>query len=136
MAYALWLLTFFPHHHHNYGRLANLKDHFWCPLFHLIKQFNWATVFYCETILIRGDQCSRIVKNVLVRWDVFSWVTGLLQYNTGQFITLLKIRRDALLWVTLNPRNPQTSATNDDDSTVSSAETPYRLVRIVEPAMN
>ena len=33
-----------------------------------------------------GGQCLWIFKNVLVRWDVISWVTVLLHYNEGQFI--------------------------------------------------
>lgn len=33
-----------------------------------------------------GGQCLWIFKNVLVRWDVISWVTVLWHYNEGQFI--------------------------------------------------
>ena len=33
-----------------------------------------------------GGQCLWILKNVLVRWDVISWVTVLWHYNEGQFI--------------------------------------------------
>ena len=33
---------------------------------------------YCEIVLIREGQCSWIVKNLLVRLGVISWVTGLL----------------------------------------------------------
>ena len=61
---------------------------------------------YCGLMLIRGDQCLWIVKILLVlaRGDVISWVIGLLHYNyTGQFITLLNVRRDVNSLVRVTP---------------------------------
>ena len=71
---------------------------------------------------IRGDQCLWIVKILLVlaRGDVISWVIGLLHYNyTGQFITLLNVRRDVNSWVRVTPEILEhRSPTNSKDRTV------------------
>lgn len=58
---------------------------------HLLKVMD---SFHCGIIPIRGDQWSWIVKSLLVRGHGISWATGLLQYNAGQFITLLNVRSD------------------------------------------
>ena len=63
-----------------------------------------------------------------VGMSVSNWFVAV-QDRTIHFLENIRGGKD-------NPRNPQTSPTIDDDSTVSSAETQYRPVRIVEPAMN
>ena len=47
---------------------------------------------YRGITIIRGCQCSRIVKILLVRENVMSWVSGLLHNNARQFITLFNVR--------------------------------------------
>ena len=42
-------------------------------------------------ILIPGGQCLLIVKMLLDCMEVISRITGLVQYNARQFITLLKV---------------------------------------------
>ena len=54
---------------------------------------------YCGIILIGESQCLWIVKILLVRGDVISWVTGLRHYNLRPFITSLNVRGDINLWV-------------------------------------
>ena len=53
-----------------------------------------------ESFLFVGGQYSWIVKTLLVRGDVNSWVTGLLHYNARQFSTLLDVHGDVNSWVT------------------------------------
>ena len=46
-------------------------------------------------MLIRGEQCSWIiVKNLLIRRDVISSVTGVLHYNARHYIYMVKVRVD------------------------------------------
>ena len=54
---------------------------------------------YRGITIIHGCQCSRIVKILLVRENVMSWVPGLLHYNARQFITLFNVREDVNSWV-------------------------------------
>ena len=56
-------------------------------------------VYYCEIILIHWGQCAWIVEYLLVCGDVSSWVTGLLNYNARQSITLLNICWEVNSWV-------------------------------------
>ena len=56
-------------------------------------------VYYCEIILIHWGQCAWIVEFLLVCGDVSSWVTGLLDYNARQSISLLNICWEVNSWV-------------------------------------
>ena len=80
---------------------------------HLLKVMD---SFYCGIILFRGGKCSWIVKILLVRRDGISWVTGLLQDNAGQFITLLNVRSGVK---ETHEIRKHWSPTNKDNSTVS-----------------
>ena len=53
-----------------------------------------------ESFLFLGGLCSRIVKILLFRGDVISWVTGseLLSYIARKFIMLLIVRGDVNSW--------------------------------------
>lgn len=64
---------------------------------------------------VESFQWSWIVKSLLVRGDGISWVTGLLQYNAGQFITLLNVRSDVK---ETHEIRKHWSPTNKDNSTV------------------
>ena len=55
-----------------------------------INWISWKSNGYCG-IILRGGQCSWIVNIILVREDLFSWVTGLLHHNTKQFMTLWSV---------------------------------------------
>ena len=77
---------------------------------------------YCEIILIRGGQCSFIVKILLVREDVISRVNAwsvIPYYNARHIITLLNVRGDVNSWVkgTYEIHEHQTP-TNNNESTV------------------
>ena len=65
----------------------------------LIKIHAWC----CGIIFIIGAQYSWIIKILLVRWDVISWVTGLLHYNIRNslpVVCLILVRtRDVNLWI-------------------------------------
>ena len=64
-----------------------------------IGRRSWILIYmYCGIIPIRGVQCSWIIYTFLVRGDAISWVTGLLHYNAGQFITFWNIRGDINSW--------------------------------------
>ena len=43
--------------------------------------------------------CVNVKKQLLFRRDIISWVTGLLHFNTRQFITLLNVSEDVNSWL-------------------------------------
>ena len=55
-------------------------------------------LIYCGIILIHGGQCLWIFKILLVCGNKISWGTGLLQYNSRQFISLLNVHGDINYW--------------------------------------
>ena len=62
-----------------------------------------------------------IIKILLVRGKVISWVTGLLHYNARQFITLLNVHGDINSWVGVTHKIHEhcpLPPTNKDDSRV------------------
>ena len=60
------------------------------------------------------------VDILLVSGDIISWVTGLMQYNAGKFITWLNVHGDVNLWVRVTHEiHEHQSPMKNNDSTVT-----------------
>lgn len=81
-----------------------------------LKIFKRYIYMYCGIILIRGSHCSWIVKILLVRRDVHSWVTS--ECKTIHYFVLNISRTINSLVMITHEIHKYWSLTNNDDSTL------------------
>ena len=109
-----WYLRVSPQHTIN-GTVFSMDDRHWTHFFIScphpgIKQVEYKISFIIyllhskehteESVSFKGGSNSWIGKILLVWGDFISWVTGLMNYNARQFITLISnVRGDINLWV-------------------------------------